>query len=225
MNLWEEILSRIETKVNRHSFYTWFKPTAFVSDGGNAITVRVPNLLFKDWLTKHYSVVLSEALAEVRRSGAALVFVAEGVPAPAPPADMPSAAAGDEADAPVGTAPVSSGGLNPRYTFDTSASTTGGGHVRIGPGLVATNLNDPNTVDKLGFGTANQPEGSAAPSHPAAGGSLERKAYSTSTSATMAVGGVDANRGNGTDSNNNASDFVTRAVRQPQNSASPTESP
>ena len=60
--LWNDILGRIETKVNRYSFYTWFKPTSFVADGGSSITVRVPNALFKDWLTKHYSVVLSEAL-------------------------------------------------------------------------------------------------------------------------------------------------------------------
>ena len=26
-NIWEQLLSRIETKVNRHTFYTWFKPT------------------------------------------------------------------------------------------------------------------------------------------------------------------------------------------------------
>ena len=32
MNLWDEILARIETKVNRHSFYTWFRPTTFVSE-------------------------------------------------------------------------------------------------------------------------------------------------------------------------------------------------
>jgi len=53
MNLWDQILSRVETKVNRHSFYTWFKPTSFVGEDGAAITVRVPNGLFKDWLTKH----------------------------------------------------------------------------------------------------------------------------------------------------------------------------
>ena len=33
-SIWDQILARIETKVNRHSFYTWFKPTAFVADGG-----------------------------------------------------------------------------------------------------------------------------------------------------------------------------------------------
>ena len=29
-SIWDQILSRIETKVNRHSFYTWFKPTSLV---------------------------------------------------------------------------------------------------------------------------------------------------------------------------------------------------
>ena len=33
-NIWDQVLARIETKVNRHSFYTWFKPTAFVADDG-----------------------------------------------------------------------------------------------------------------------------------------------------------------------------------------------
>ena len=88
-SIWDQILSRVEIKINRHSFYTWFKPTAFVADGGNSITVRVPNPLFKDWLTKHYSLVLTEALAEVRRAGASLVFVAEGVAVPVTPNEGP----------------------------------------------------------------------------------------------------------------------------------------
>ena len=45
-NIWDRVLARIEAKVNRHSFYTWFKPTAFVADDGTAIRVRVPNALF-----------------------------------------------------------------------------------------------------------------------------------------------------------------------------------
>jgi chromosomal replication initiator protein len=116
-SIWDQILARIETKVNRHSFSTWFKPTAFIADGGRSITIRVPNPLFKDWLTKHYSVVLSEALAEVRRPETSLVFVAEPgavLPAvteePVIPADDGNEAGGD------GRTPA---GLNPRYTFDT----------------------------------------------------------------------------------------------------------
>ena len=77
MNLWDEILARIETKVNRHSFYTWFRPTTFVSDDRASITVRVPNALFKDWLTKHYAGVISEAMAELKRPNLQLNFVSD----------------------------------------------------------------------------------------------------------------------------------------------------
>jgi chromosomal replication initiator protein len=52
-NLWDEVLVRIETKVNKHSFYTWFRPTSFVAVRGNELVVRVPNPVFRDWLTKH----------------------------------------------------------------------------------------------------------------------------------------------------------------------------
>ena len=119
VSIWDQVLSRIETKVNRHSFYTWFKPTSFVADGGNSITVRVPNTLFKDWLTKHYSVVLSEALTEVRRPGAAVLFVAEGATLPERPPEPVAAADALELESPASTPPVAAGGLNPRYTFDT----------------------------------------------------------------------------------------------------------
>ena len=116
-SIWDQILARVETKVNRHSFSTWFKPTAFVADGGRSITVRVPNPLFKDWLTKHYSVVLSEALAEVRRAETALVFVAEPGAAPAVATEEPVAPP-DAADEITGDGRTPAG-LNARYTFDT----------------------------------------------------------------------------------------------------------
>ena len=117
VNIWEQVLSRIETKVNRHSFYTWFKPTSFVADDGSSIRVRVPNALFRDWLTKHYAAVLEEALAEVERRGTAVAFVTEDAPAvvvapviddvPPPQPDL-----ADEVDAQLG-------GMAPRYSFDT----------------------------------------------------------------------------------------------------------
>src|SRR5688572_402464 len=120
--IWDQVLARIETKVNRHSFYTWFKPTSFVSDRGMAITVRVPNSLFRDWLTKHYSVVLSEALAEVRRPGATVMFISdEDEPGDVAP-EAPGAPVSELENSPSVSAPAPTtapGGLNPRYTFDT----------------------------------------------------------------------------------------------------------
>src|SRR5688572_30974150 len=84
-NIWDQVLARIETKVNRHSFYTWFKPTAFVADREGAIRVRVPNALFRDWLTKHYAAVIDEALAEVQRPGSPVTFVTEDMGEPLVP--------------------------------------------------------------------------------------------------------------------------------------------
>ena len=77
MNIWEQTLARIETKVNRHSFYTWFKPTTCILDGGDHLTIRVPNGLFRDWLLKHYGGIMADALAEIGRPGTLLTFVTE----------------------------------------------------------------------------------------------------------------------------------------------------
>ena len=119
-SIWDQILSRIETKVNRHSFYTWFKPTSLVLDAGGSISVRVPNQLFKDWLGKHYSLVLSEALTEVQRPDAALVFLPEGVAPPEMPVPTVAPATVERADTVAGPPqPPRVGSLNERYTFDT----------------------------------------------------------------------------------------------------------
>src|SRR5215467_15100037 len=116
MNLWEEILARVETKVNRHSFYTWFKPTTFVGADTISVTVRVPNPLFKDWLMKHYAGVISEAMTELKHPELAVHFVAEPLNEAAPVPLSVDEAAVFESNAAV--APHGQAGLNPRYTFD-----------------------------------------------------------------------------------------------------------
>ena len=118
-NIWDLVLSRVETKVNRHSFYTWFKPTSFVSDDGVALRVRVPNTLFRDWLTKHYPAVLEEALGEVDRKGVRVAFVTDEAiaMAAAPPVEEPAGSADTDVDPEAEEPQV--GGLAPRYSFDT----------------------------------------------------------------------------------------------------------
>src|SRR4051812_44100017 len=76
-NIWDQVLARVETKVNRHSYYTWFKPTSFVADRGTSLHIRVPNDLFRDWLNKHYAAVMVEALSEVHRQGCEVLFVTD----------------------------------------------------------------------------------------------------------------------------------------------------
>jgi chromosomal replication initiator protein len=114
--IWDQVLTRIETKVNRHIFYTWFKPTALVSDDGVALRIRVPDNLFRDWLTKHYAAVLDEALVEVDRRGTAVDFVTEETSA------LPLAVPPAAEEVPFPPEPIAEelpiGGLAPRYSFD-----------------------------------------------------------------------------------------------------------
>jgi chromosomal replication initiator protein len=104
MNLWDQILERVEKKLNRHSFATWFRPTSFVALSDTTLVVRVPNAQFKDWLAKNYHGVLSEALGELQRPEMQIVFEAEPEAAAAA-----TPALGDREGWTT---------LNPKYTFE-----------------------------------------------------------------------------------------------------------
>ena len=131
LTVWDQVLSRIEDQVGKHSFSTWFKPTSLLTDGGNRLSIRVPNPLFVEWLPKHYSVVLAEALREVGRPDVKLLFIPDGTEA-AEPAETRRAPVmvtrstpiSEETDtyegppAPPAETPRA-GSLIPRYTFDT----------------------------------------------------------------------------------------------------------
>jgi chromosomal replication initiator protein len=122
--IWDQVLSRIEGQVGKHSFSTWFKPTSLLTDGGSSLSIRVPNLLFVEWLPKHYSVVLAEALREVGRADARLVFVPDAAGAaetsrPVTIVNPPAPEFEEPAEPGVGlNANPRAGSLIPRYTFD-----------------------------------------------------------------------------------------------------------
>lgn len=81
-------------------------------------------------------------------------------------------------------------------------------------------------VDKVGWGSCDSPEGSAAPNHgtSANNNSVERKYVATSTADSLASGGAHVLLGNGQDTNNNGSDYVVQTHgRNPQNSSNPPE--
>jgi chromosomal replication initiator protein len=137
MSIWDEVLSRIEGQVGKHSFSTWFKPTSLLRDSGTSLAIRVPNLLFVEWLPKHYSVVLAEALRDVGRADVTLVFVPDkaGPAAKVVPPAFASASASASAPKEISGASARQavpepedddapqverrvGGLIPRYTFD-----------------------------------------------------------------------------------------------------------
>ena len=129
MNLWEEILQKVESKVNRHSFNTWFRPTRLLFEAGNTVGVLVPNAQFRDWLNKHYSGIIHESLDELHRPDLEVVFETDAPRDGAPtnggnqtPASDPSPMGslrtqteeGSRRSADVHTPPT----LNPKYRFD-----------------------------------------------------------------------------------------------------------
>ncbi|NNB99013.1 hypothetical protein HJC10_33220 [Corallococcus exiguus] len=117
------------------------------------------------------------------------------------------------------------GTVTPDAKWGTGISmAAGGGHVRIGPNSLTAALADPNVVDKLGYGTGDNPEGEAIKATPAKAGSYERKANAGSSAATM-ESGADATKGNSQDTDVNNADFILRTTRGPQNKASGTETP
>jgi chromosomal replication initiator protein len=104
VNLWDEVLQKVEGKVNPHSFATWFRPTQFQELSGGRLVVRVPNTQFRDWLARNYLGVISEALFELGRDQVQVAFETEALPA-----------AGETPSERDGAAIAT---LNPKYTFE-----------------------------------------------------------------------------------------------------------
>jgi chromosomal replication initiator protein len=103
-NLWDDVLARVEGKINRHSFATWFRPTSYLAQDKGTLRIGVPNAQFREWLSKNYRGILQEALTEVGHAELQVIFEehAEETAASAQPAPIER----------------ETSALNPKYTFD-----------------------------------------------------------------------------------------------------------
>jgi hypothetical protein len=113
----------------------------------------------------------------------------------------------------------------PDITGSVALSGTNGKIALVSDTLLIAGPSDAGVVDFVGYGTANQFEGSGPAS--ALGNTIsgERKAIAASTDTTMAPGGIDGLKGNAFDANDNATDIVRRRDQEPQNSLSAPEIP
>jgi len=122
--IWEQVLGRIETKVNNYTYLTWFENTSLLRDSGSNILVQVVDPMAVDWINKHYAGLITESLSEVGRPGVSVSFLPEGSEIPAVPAPaMPKSSDAEELEAGFDPAdqvePTGVSGLSPRYSFDT----------------------------------------------------------------------------------------------------------
>jgi hypothetical protein len=77
-DVWQDVLRRIEVRVNRHDFYYWWKDSTLVEDRGDILVVRMyadreQHKLRADWVQRHFVDVLEESVAAVR-AGACVEF-------------------------------------------------------------------------------------------------------------------------------------------------------
>jgi chromosomal replication initiator protein len=106
VSVWDRVLARVEGKVNRHSFATWFRPTSYRGQREHTLLVQVPNAQFKEWLARNYRGVIDEALAEIGQGQLAVSFECEEERT-----GPPTEEAGERE--PGGTTV-----LNPKYSFE-----------------------------------------------------------------------------------------------------------
>ncbi len=60
-NPWVQIIQDLQKKVDQNSYETWFEPTTYIGQEKGCLYIKVPNSYFKDWLSFHYSALISES--------------------------------------------------------------------------------------------------------------------------------------------------------------------
>ncbi|GGG08340.1 chromosomal replication initiator protein DnaA [Paenibacillus aceti] len=111
--IWQNILSIINTKLSKPSFDTWFKATKVVSIDDHSIVISAPTTFAVEWLESRYTKLVATTVYEYLGKQVEVTFVIEES---APPEQPPT---NKEPQAPVQTEESISHMLNPKYTFDT----------------------------------------------------------------------------------------------------------
>ncbi len=117
MNLWEEVLRKVEPKLNSQVFDTWLKPTQQLTLCDGTLEVEVPSTFFAEWINNHYLAMIRDSLSEVHAGDLAIRFKTRPDIIPAePPAEVPMERFLRRRTVP--PQPPGPSSLNPRYTFD-----------------------------------------------------------------------------------------------------------
>ncbi|HEX9982819.1 MAG TPA: chromosomal replication initiator protein DnaA [Thermoanaerobaculia bacterium] len=108
MNIWHQVLGRLEQVIDTTEYESWLAPTRLVAQKGDTIDIRVPSQRFVEEIRERYGVHIRSILNEISPERIQVHFVVEGV------------GLDDEliAPAPIITADIPVAVFNPRYRFD-----------------------------------------------------------------------------------------------------------
>ena len=127
--LWPAILEEIQRSVRSQQFDTWFRNIEMETCNSDALTLRVPNNFYHEWLKRHYLPTIQQAVLQVTGQRTPVEFIVRPQPASAQAAEprpVPVASPGPD---PSPARPLPSGErlyfppdwtarLNRNYTFD-----------------------------------------------------------------------------------------------------------
>ena len=80
-SLWPAILGQIKQHVRTQQFDTWFRNVGLEGLSSDAITLKVPNSFYHEWLRRHYISTIQEAVLQVTGERPAVEFVVRPAPA------------------------------------------------------------------------------------------------------------------------------------------------
>lgn len=116
-DLWQQVLSVIQTKISKPSFDTWLKSTKALSFTDTELVICTPNKFTQEWLESRYQKLIGSTVYEVLGRQVNVYIViddgqssAAAQPSPAVTLPPPQSAVSEEPFAHM---------LNPKYTFET----------------------------------------------------------------------------------------------------------
>lgn len=113
--MWQQVLSVLQTKLSKPSFDTWLKSTKAAVFTDSLIVICAPNNFAKEWLETRYAKMIGTTVEETLGKHVQVQFTIEEALPPA--ASQPAPAV--QAAKPVVNLHEDSFSLNPKYTFDT----------------------------------------------------------------------------------------------------------
>jgi chromosomal replication initiator protein len=126
--LWDRALSELRSRLSEENFETWLAPVECLGVTGPAVTLRIPNRFFQDWISAHYLDLILESLSretgkpvsdvswEVDESLQAKAQARARARDVARPSERPAARAGMPPASSLPPRPVAD--LNPKYHFE-----------------------------------------------------------------------------------------------------------
>jgi chromosomal replication initiator protein len=109
-NIWDQIKSRLASKISPQDFQNWVTRTSFDGSDGRALRVTVPDQVTKEWMEQEYSVEIRDAIHELNLTIDRVVYV------PTVAGFAPAHQTENGGAEPIFAS--ASGQLNPKFRFD-----------------------------------------------------------------------------------------------------------